>query len=67
MLRDVSQRLQASLGSIDDDRLAQPTPVKLPRARTLADALAFFALHDTYHVGQMAYIRKAPGYPRLVG
>jgi uncharacterized damage-inducible protein DinB len=36
-------------------------------AMTLAGELAFFAMHDTYHVGQMAYIRKALGYPGLVG
>jgi uncharacterized damage-inducible protein DinB len=33
----------------------------------MADQLGFFALHDTYHVGQLAYIRKALGYPALVG
>jgi len=29
--------------------------------------LTFFALHDAYHVGQLAYIRKALGRPGLAG
>ncbi len=39
----------------------------IPGIKTLADELAFFALHDSYQVGQMAYIRKAVGYPGLAG
>ncbi|MBI3402124.1 MAG: DinB family protein [Acidobacteria bacterium] len=67
VMRDVSPRLHARLASLDDDYLARPATMKLPGAKTLADQLAFFALHDSYHVGQMAYIRKALGYPALVG
>ena len=33
----------------------------------MADQIAFFALHDSYHVGQMAYIRKALGYQGIAG
>jgi hypothetical protein len=39
----------------------------IPGIKTLADELAFVALHDSYQVGQMAYIRKALGYPGLAG
>ena len=39
------------------------SPGQLSGAKTVADQLAFFALHDTYHVGQMAYVRKALGCP----
>lgn len=66
VMRDVSPRLHSKLASLDDGSLARPSGM-LPFAKTLADELAFFALHDTYHVGQMAYIRKALGYPGLVG
>jgi hypothetical protein len=27
---------------------------------------AFFAYHEAYHIGQMAYVRKWLGYPGLV-
>ena len=67
VMRDISPRLHAKLVSLDDAELAGPATMPLPGAKTIADQLAFFALHDTYHVGQMAYIRKALGYPGLVG
>ena len=35
--------------------------------QTARGALAMAALHDSYHVGQMAYLRKALGHGRLVG
>jgi uncharacterized damage-inducible protein DinB len=67
VMRDVSPRLHARLASLDDEQLAGPATMQLPGAKTVANQLAFFALHDTYHVGQMAYIRKALGYAPLVG
>jgi uncharacterized damage-inducible protein DinB len=44
---------------------AADTQVVSYLARQHPEQLAFFALHDTYHVGQMAYIRKALGYIRV--
>ena len=67
VMRDVSQRLQARLAALDDEQLAQPPSMDAPGARTVADQLAGFAFHDSYHVGQMGYIRKALGYPALAG
>lgn len=66
-MRDVSQRLQAKLAALDDAQLAQPASMDLPGAKTVADQVALFAFHDSYHVGQMGYIRKALGYPALAG
>ena len=57
----------AKLASLDEKYLASPATMALPGVRTIADQLGFFALHDTYHVGQLAYIRKALGYPGLAG
>lgn len=65
VMRDVSQRLHAKFATLDDAQLAQQPSMDLPGAKTVADQLAFFAFHDSYHVGQMAYIRKALGYPAL--
>jgi uncharacterized damage-inducible protein DinB len=35
--------------------------------QTVGEQLAFFALHDSYHVGQLAYVRKTLGLPGVVG
>lgn len=67
VMRDVSPRLRAKLTSLTDDVLTRPATIQVPGTKTLADELAFFALHDSYHVGQLAYIRKSLGYPGLAG
>lgn len=35
--------------------------------RTLRGDLAFFVFHETYHVGQMGYVRRWLGHSSLVG
>jgi uncharacterized protein YndB with AHSA1/START domain/uncharacterized damage-inducible protein DinB len=68
MSRDVNSRLYAKLGALTDTDLAksatrQPTPA----VQTIADQIAFMAMHDTYHVGQLAYARKALGHAGVAG
>ena len=67
MMRELIPRLRTKLASLDDKQLAGPGTMQLPFAKTVADELAFFALHDSYHVGQMAFVRKGLGYPGLAG
>jgi uncharacterized damage-inducible protein DinB len=67
VMRDVSPRLKAKLRTLTDDVLSRPATMQVPGTTTLADELAFFALHDAYHVGQLSYIRKSLGYPGLAG
>ena len=67
VMRDVASRLQTKLASLGNEYLAGPATMQLPNATTMADQLAFFALHDSYHVGQMAYIRKSLGYAGIAG
>jgi uncharacterized protein YndB with AHSA1/START domain len=66
--REVNTRLFAKLATVGDAELSReakgPRP---PSVQTVGDALAFFALHDSYHVGQLAYVRKALGLPGVVG
>jgi|SRR5579859_1369216 len=64
---DISVKLRAALSALTDEQLARPASLQIPGVETLAGELAFFALHDSYHVGQLAYIRKGLGYPGLVG
>jgi len=67
MLREVSSRLQSKVAGLTDAQLAQPSTVDIPGGKTVADQVAFFAFHDSYHVGQLGFIRKALGYPALAG
>ncbi len=65
---EVSERLKGALARLDERQLSAPAaPPNPPGVNTIAEKIAFIALHDSYHVGQMAFIRKALGYPQLVG
>lgn len=67
MMREITPRLHAKLASLDDACLAGPARLQVPGTKTVADELAFFALHESYHVGQLSYVRKGLGYPGLAG
>jgi len=67
IMNEVTRRLHGKLANIDDEQVDRPPAVALPGANTVADEIALFAFHDSYHVGQMAFIRKALGYPALAG
>ena len=67
VMRQVSPRLRSALSALSDEQLSKPASLPIPGIKTLADELAFFALHDSYHIGQLAYIRKSLGYPGLAG
>jgi uncharacterized damage-inducible protein DinB len=66
---DLTKRVQARLATITEEELAAPInpAVKLPNVNTVADALAFFAFHEAYHVGQLGYVKKALGYTAIAG
>jgi len=66
--QDVNRQLYATLGGLTAADLARPplrTPT--PAITTIADHIAFLVMHDTYHVGQLAYARKALGHQGVVG
>jgi hypothetical protein len=67
VMREVSPKLRAALAVLNDAELSRPASLPIPGINTLMDELAFFALHESYHVGQLAYIRKSLGYPGLAG
>ena len=67
VMREISPRLHAALAALQDEQLNRPASLPIPGLKTLTDELAFFALHDAYHVGQLAYVRKGLGYPGLAG
>ena len=57
------ERLAGAIGALAADRLAAPFDgARLPgRPKTLAEALAFFHFHETYHVGQVGLMRRVAG------
>jgi hypothetical protein len=66
--RDVAERLKARFGALTEAELAGPaTAANLPGVKTLTDQIAFFTFHESYHVGQMAYVRKSLGHSAVAG
>ena len=67
-MAEVSALLYSRLSSLSPEQLALPAPgVTLPNSDTLLEQIGFLGLHESYHVGQLAYIRKSLGFPGLVG
>jgi len=66
---EVGKELAASLSNVSERTLAQPAPqTNAPTFDgTVSGLIAFFALHEAYHVGQLGYLRKFLGYSQLVG
>jgi uncharacterized protein YndB with AHSA1/START domain len=66
--RTVADRLKARFASLTEADLVAPANGKpLPGVTTVAEQLAFLAFHESYHVGQLAYIRKSLGHSALAG
>lgn len=58
-----TKRLRQRLSAITRADLARQTPPQWPGTeKTIRDALAFLAEHESYHVGQLGFLRKAHGY-----
>ncbi len=47
-----------------DGKLVAPYPVQEP---TVVNGIAFLTFHETFHIGQLGYIRKLRGYQTLAG
>ena len=59
--------LTARLAELTDAELSADAPVKLPTPDpTLRGMIIFFAYHEAYHVGQVAYALKWLGQPGIV-
>ena len=65
---DVTGKLDARLEKITDEALATESPIQFPIAdNTVLGGIAFLSLHETYHVGQLAYIRRLHGGDGITG
>ncbi len=64
----ITGKITACLEGMTDADLEAKSPQAFPNGDdTVRGAIAFLALHESYHVGQLAYIRKLQGYKSLVG
>lgn len=64
----ISKESLAALEQASDETLSAKVPFELPGSDgTVLGAMGFFAFHETYHIGQMAYVRRLLGYSQLVG
>jgi uncharacterized damage-inducible protein DinB len=64
---ELSGRLALSFADVSPEALAEPVPKGFTLDGKVSGQIAFLALHETYHVGQMAYLRKWLGFGQAVG
>jgi uncharacterized damage-inducible protein DinB len=65
---ETTARLAAKLATMGEAELArEATGHQLPASKTVGDQIAFLGLHEAYHVGQLAYVRKMLGHRGIVG
>jgi hypothetical protein len=66
--QELAAQLNQRCGLLTVEALAAPPNARVPTEDgTLHGALAYFAFHEAYHVGQMAYVRKWLGYSPVLG
>ncbi|HSL70882.1 MAG TPA: DinB family protein [Longimicrobiales bacterium] len=62
----VSTRLSTAFESLSEADLARTTKQRFPvDGGTVLDAITFLAQHDSYHVGQIAFLRRQLGLPAM--
>jgi len=64
---EISHRLAASFRTVSTATLAEPVSAGVTLDGKVSGKIAFLALHESYHVGQMAYLRKWLGFGQAVG
>ena len=65
---EISDKVEARLGELTDDDLSTSMEAQYPiNDGTVLSAIAFLSLHETYHAGQLAYIRRLHGGSQVTG
>ncbi len=60
---ELSGKFMAKLNTLTEDDLKRESPLKLPvNDGTMRGTLAFFAHHESYHIGQLGLVRRYHGY-----
>jgi uncharacterized damage-inducible protein DinB len=66
--REVSSILASALGSVSEEVLSQPAKNGPPSPDgKISGVVNFLAIHETYHVGQVSYLRGWLGHMGLMG
>jgi hypothetical protein len=62
----IAAHLAVQIERLDTPALAGSTPARIPGGDgTVLGALAFLVQHDSYHLGQLALLRRQLGYPAM--
>lgn len=65
---EVSASLAAALEGASEDVLSNPSPQGIPSADgKISGLVGFLAHHETYHVGQVGYLRSFLGHEGVAG
>ena len=65
---EATAKLNERFETLTEAELSNPCPRDFPIAdKSVAGGITFLALHEIYHAGQMAYLRKWLGKGKLVG
>ncbi len=65
---DITKKLKARFETLTDEDLAVEPPFTIPGIeKNAAGTLSFLSLHESYHVGQLAYILRLHGRDKLTG
>jgi uncharacterized damage-inducible protein DinB len=66
--KQISQQLKTALREAPEEVLTQPAPEGPPSFdKKVSGTVAFYAFHDTYHTGQLSFVRKWLGYGQTIG
>ena len=66
--KQISAQLKTALRDAPEDVFTKPAPEGPPSFdNKLSGTVAFFAFHDTYHTGQLSFLRKWLGYGQTIG
>jgi uncharacterized damage-inducible protein DinB len=66
--QEVKAALDAALEGVSAEALSAPAPERIPSFDgKLGGTISFFAIHESYHVGQAAYVRKCLGHGQTAG
>jgi uncharacterized damage-inducible protein DinB len=65
---EISEQLKTAVREAPAEVLTKPAPEGPPSFnQQLSGTVAFFAFHDTYHAGQISFLRKWLGYGQTIG
>jgi uncharacterized damage-inducible protein DinB len=65
---ELSTILPSALEAAHSEAMAAPAPEPSPSFDgTIGGMISFLAMHETYHVGQVVYVRRLLGHERVVG